>query len=170
MIFCQMMNNSNKATLSYTISDTLVSVIMTFIAFSVFIPCFLSRELDWWQLLPIGAGCLWSVIETLHCFIIDITVSFDNDGFIVNAHNRFTSNNRMRLYKWNDIHTLSFLSIYSRNGKPRLHVTYKDGGNDQIVFRYTVKNKKFTKLAKYYSGREDIVESNRKRKLYEKDW
>lgn len=135
MIFCHMMNNNNNATLSYTISDTFVSGIMTFVCFFIFVPCIRYGELDGWQLLLISGGCLWSLIETLRCFIIDITYTFDNEGFVVNKLNRFTSNVRNRKYKW---------------------------------------NKEFTRLAQYYSGREDIIDNKSgvrwKRKPFEKDW
>lgn len=165
-----MKNNNNATTLSYTISDTIVCGIMTTIGFLLLTLCILYVECELWVLMLIGGSCLLSTIETLHCFIIDFTITFNKEGFIVNKHNRLTSNDKMQLYKWNEIHSLAFLSLYSKHGTPRLHVFYKGGGSDEIGFRYTIKHQEFTKLARYYSGREGIIKKSvRKRKPFEKN-
>ena len=165
------MNN----TLSFTVTDTIVSGILAALCLFIFISCIVYGELYWWMTVLIGTICLWSVFETLRCFIIDFKITFDQNGFTVNEHNRLTSNDRIRQYKWSEIHKLSFMSLHTRyGGLPRLRVFYKGGGCDEIGFRYTIKNHKFTKLARYYSGREGIIKpsySERKRKgLYQQDW
>lgn len=157
-------------TLSYTIADTIVSGIITALGFLVFIPCIMSGELYWYMTVLIGIVSLWSVIETLRCYIIDFKITFDQNGFTVNEHNRLTSNNRIRVYKWNEIHELSFMSLYSiYGGLPRLRVFYKGGGCDEIRFRYTVKSHEFAKLAQQHSGRKNIIKDYKKRKPFEKD-
>ena len=164
------MNN----TLSYTVTDTIVSGILAALCLFIFISCIVYGELYWWMTVLIGTICLWSVFETLRCFIIDFKITFDQNGFTVNEHNRLTLNDRIRQYKWSEIHKLSFMSLYTSVGLPHLRVFYKGGGCDEIGFRYTIKNHKFTKLARYYSGREGIIKPSyfeRKRKgLYQKEW
>jgi hypothetical protein len=163
------MRNS-KTTLSYTISDTIAGAILTTCGFFIFVPCILSNELESWLLVLIGSGCLWSVVETLRCLIIDFTVTFDEEGFVVKKHNRMINKETTDGYKWKEISGLSFTGLYSRSASPRLVVFYKGGGCDKIGFRYTIKHREFTKLAQKYSGRSNIVFPARKRKLYEKEW
>lgn len=155
MIFYQMKNS--QTILSYTISDTIASGMLTICGFLVFVPCILSEELDLWLLILIGSGCIFSIVETLRCAITDFTIVFDEEGFIVKKRNRITSQEGTKLYKWKEISGLSFMGLYSKSGSPRLVVFYKGGGYDNIRFRYTIKHREFVKLAKEYSGSSNIV-------------
>lgn len=160
----------NNYTLSYTIADTIVGGIMTVLVFLLFILCILFGEISWWISVLIGVGCLWSAIETLRCFIVEFKITFNHNGFTVNEHNRLTSNDRIRQYIWKEIRELYFMGRFSPRGLPRLLVFYKAGGWDEIGFRYTIKICEFVKLARQYSGRENIIRNYKQRKPFEKDW
>ena len=162
------MKNS-KTILSYTISDTITSGLLTACGFIIFFSCFLSNELELWSLMLIGGACILSVIETFRCIIIDFTIIFDEEAFIVKKHNRMTNKETTDIYKWKEISGLYFNGLNSQSVSPYLVIFYKGGGYDKINFRFTIKHRTFTKLAQAYSRRTNIVFPARKRNLYEKN-
>lgn len=150
------MKNSKKV-LSYTISDTITIGILAACGLPVLILSIMSGELYWWLITLMGLACLWFVFEILRCIIIDFTIIFNNDGFMVRKYNIITHKEVTHSYRWKEISGLSFIGLYCSSASPRIIVFYKGGGHAVIRFRYSLKHSDFIRFAQEYSGRTNII-------------
>lgn len=160
----------DKTTISYTLVNTITVGIATVIACSLFIPLiFIVEDMEWWIILAIVSLCLGAIATTISVYIDDYSVTFDHMGFTTIWRNRVNSKEKIKTYKWKDIHRMSISGLYSHS-TPNLTIFYKNGKFESIYFNGLAYTKKFINLARHYSGRNNIIKSGRKRKPFDKDW
>jgi hypothetical protein len=74
---------------------------------------------------------------------------------------------------WKDVKYIRFKTILSKNSSPAIDIASNIFGRGYYNTT-TLSYAKFASLAKYYSGREDIIYKRsafrKKKKMYEKDW
>ena len=168
------MKMSNKTTISYTFINTMIVGILTIIVLAIYIPIIFLANLEWWTTLILIIMCLGMIYATIDAYIIDYSITFDYQGFIIFERNRVTSKEKIKSYKWDDIRHLTITGLYSIHTTPSLIISFKNASSDWVRFNGLAYTNKFIKLARHYSGRENIIKpsySERKRKgLYQKDW
>ena len=168
------MKMSNKTTISYTFLNTMIVGILTIIVLAIFIPIIFLANLEWWTTLIFIILCLGMIYVTIDAYIMDYSITFDYQGFIIFERNRVTSKEKIKSYKWDDISNLTITGLYSTYTTPILIISFKNASSDWVRFNGLIYTNKFIKLARHYSGRENIIKpssSERKRKgLYQKDW
>lgn len=165
---------SDKTTISYTFINTMIVAIPTIIVLATFIPIIFLADLEWWTILIFIITCLGMVYATIDAYIVDYSITFDYQGFVIFERNRITAKEKINSYKWDDIRNLTITGLYSTHTTPTLIISYKNAPSDWVDFNGLIYTKKFKKLARQYSGREGIIKSpnsGRKRKgLHQKDW
>lgn len=116
----------------------------------------------------ISACQVYSLIVSL---IVEHKYIFDYTGFVYLERNKTSAKETRIIHRWEDVKYIR-ISIRYIYKKAYLLVIYKNLriSDATTSFPYAL-SEKFTKLAIKYSGRNNIVRSeSRKRKMYEKDW
>lgn len=154
--------------------NTMIVGIFTIIVLAIYIPIIFLANLEWWTTLILIIMCLGMIYATIDAYITDYSITFDYQGFIIFERNRVTSKEKIKSYKWDDISNLTITGLYSMHTTPDLIISFKNASSDWVPFNGLIYTNKFIKLARHYSGRENIIKpsySERKRKgLYQKDW
>lgn len=163
---------NDKSTISINLFNRIASVITSIFLNAVFILCCINGEGDWWITVGLAVYSLTSIVSLVASFIMDHYMTLDYEGFNIIKHNRLNSKIKIESYKWKDIKNMNIhISHLGRPHNKYLHISYKNYSYEDVDFNgYAAYEKKFIKLAQYYSGRQGIVKGQKKRKLYEKDW
>lgn len=169
--------NENKADKSSTILSyssierfLTISALLLLGSFALIIFIIEGSTISLWWYLFLSIMCLVAIYLLIDSFVIDFKILFDNNGFTIIKRNRINSIEDKRFYRWKDVKYLEFAGLHSKYSDITLNIRYKrKGGWETICFRGIARYSKFKKLAKQYSGRDDIMKEYWKRKPFEFD-
>ena len=123
----------------------------------------------WWYLF-LSIVCLVGIYLLIDSFAIDFKILFDNKGFTIIKRNRINSIEDKLFCRWEDVKYLEFVGLHSKYSEITLKIRYKRKvGWETMCFGGIARYSKFKKLAKQYSGRDDIIKEYWKRKPFEFD-
>ena len=165
--------NKNK---QYPDEYKLTSSLTTLIAFVLILGplVFMWCEWDWqedWLFV-----CLFSIVCFLALLFIMQNVeyaTFNHKGVLIVHTKRWykTKADQEFYIDWKDVIYIKFENIYSKHS--RINIRSRLFGRG-YCWQSGLSYNKIASLAKYYSGREDIIYKRsafrKKKKLYEKDW
>lgn len=168
------MNKDKKYPVEYKLTKSL----MPRIAFFLILGCLASmwyqyNGQDNWLFV-----CFFSILLGGGLFYITQNVEyaiFNHKGVLI-AHTKRWGKNKAKqefYIDWKDVKYIRFKTILSKNSSPAIDIASNIFGRGYYNTT-TLSYAKFASLAKYYSGREDIIYKRsafrRKKKMYEKDW
>ncbi len=116
---------------------------------------------------------IFSITVTISRIIVDDKCVLDSDGFSMIVRNRITAKEIKKFYRWDDIQSMWFTyrHLLRFGCKTFINIKYKKKTKtEEIQVSSFIQESKFVKLARQYSGRENIVKVKKKRKPFEKDW
>lgn len=159
---------------SYNMIDSIVNLLYTLGSIGLLILCMPieGKGMDWWFYLLAIIICLHGIGATAKRIIIDYKFIFDSEGFSIIERNRITDKEIKTLYRWDDIQSIKFDHSYSvQRPKDFLLIKKKKENKEDIIeVKGAFQHSKFTKLARQYSERDNIIKDTKKRKPFEKDW
>ena len=168
------MNNNRKYPDEYKLTSSLMTKIqfLLILVFLVFIWFECSWPKDWFFLSCfsiIGISLLFYILQHVEYAI------FNHKGILIVHTKRWGRNKAKREFyiDWKDIKYIRLKTPLSKNSSPVIDIVSRIFGHD-YYHPTSLSYGKFASLAKYYSGREDIIYTKsrfrRKRKPFEKDW
>ena len=169
--------NESKADKPYTVLSyspikrfLAISLLVGNLALLIFIFIIEGSTISLWWYLFLSIGCLVGIYVVIDSFVIDFKILFDNNGFTIIKRNRINSIEDKLFCRWADVKYLKFVGLHSKYGDITLKIRYKrKAGWETICFGGIARYSKFKKLAKQYSGRDDIIKEYWKRKPFEFD-
>ena len=129
-------------------------------------------KLELWRYLVLIMASIFGIGIIIKRAILDYKFFFSGEGFAIIERNRITDKEIKTFYRWDDIQSMKFeYSIPGRRSQIYLVIKYKKKNReDKIEVTGVFQSSRFTKLARLYSGRENIIKDPKKRKPFEKDW
>jgi hypothetical protein len=116
--------------------------------------------------------CVWFLFVILQ----DVEYAIFNHKGVLIVHTKRWGKNKAKqefYIDWKDVKYIRLKIPLSKNSSPKIEIVSRvlgHGYSNQTFLPYG----KFASLAKYYSGREDIIYKRsafrKKKKMYEKDW
>ena len=169
--------NESKADKPYTVLSyspikrfLAISLLVGNLALLIFIFIIEGSTISLWWYLFLSIGCLVGIYVVIDSFVIDFKILFDNNGFTIIKRNRINSIEDKLFCRWEDVKYLEFVGLHSKYSEITLKIRYKRKvGWETICFGGIARYSKFKKLAKQYSGRDDIIKEYWKRKPFEFD-
>lgn len=171
------MNEKKTDKLHYVYSNNTIDSI--FLGICTLFSCILTLlvyiedgdETSVWLYLFLIIISLTGIWTTFRRIVTDYKFVFDIDGFAIIERNRINTKEDKKLYLWDDIQNIRFKTTGIRSPRLFLIIKYKRTfKEDEIQVSSFFQPSKFTKLARQYSGRDNIIKEKKKRKPYEKDW
>ena len=129
-------------------------------------------KLELWRYLVLIMASIFGIGIIIKRAILDYKFFFSIEGFAIIERNRITDKEIKKFYRWDDIQSMNLeYSIPGRRSQIYLNIKYKQKiRDDKIEVTGVFQSSRFTKLARLYSGRENIIKDPKKRKPFEKDW
>ena len=164
--------NKPYTVLSYTALERFltISLLVGNLVLLIFIITIEGSTISLWWYFFLSIVCLLGIYVVIGSFVNDFKILFDNNGLTIIKNSRTNSAENKLLCRWEDIKYLEFEGLHSKYGDKTLKIRYKRKvGCETVCFRGIVRYSKFKKLAKRYSGRDDIIKEYWKRKPFERD-
>lgn len=143
------------------------------LCFFVAVLIYVWLESNWQSDWPVL--CMLSVICVCFLYVILQNIEyaiFNHKGILIVHTKRWGKNKTKREYyiNWKDIKYIKFnILILGYLSPPAIDIASRISSNS-YSHPTTLSYGKFASLAKYYSGREDIIYKRTKKRMYEKDW
>ena len=166
------MNKDKQYPDEYKLTSSLTTQIAFFLILGplVFMWCEWDWQEDWLFVCLFSIVCLFA----LFCIMQNVEYAIFNHKGILIVHTKRLSKTKadQEFYiDWKDVKYIKFENIYSKHSKINIRSRIFGRG---YCWRSNLSYSKFASLAKYYSGREDIIDNKSgvrlKRKPFEKDW
>lgn len=164
--------DKSYSVLSCNVIEIIVGVFLTLL-YLLFVICIAGADVNWWHKLFIVMLCLVLIVVTIKRIIVDDKCVLDSEGFSMIERNRITAKEIKKFYRWDDIQSMWFTyrHLLRFGCMAFINIKYKKKTKtEEIQVSSFIQESKFVKLARQYSGRENIVKVKKKRKPFEKDW
>ena len=164
------MNKDKQYPDEYKLTSSLWTKIPFFFFFALVIYVLLEYywQTDWITICILSVCCVCFLYVSLQ--YIEYAI-FNHKGVLIVQTKRWGKNMTKREFyiDWKDVKDIRFNFIIGRHSPPAIYIESRilgHGYSQPTSMSYC----KFASLAKYYSGRENIIYSGLKRKPFEKDW
>lgn len=129
-------------------------------------------KLKLWRYLVLIIASIFGIGIIIKRAILDYKFFFSKEGFAIIKRNRITDKEIKTFYRWDEIQSMKLeYSIPGRRSQIYLIIKFKKKiREDKIEVTGVFQSSRFTKLARQYSGRENIIKDSKKRKQFQKDW
>lgn len=129
-------------------------------------------KLKLWCYLVLIIASIFGIGIIIKRAILDYKFFFSKEGFAIIKRNRITDKEIKTFYRWDEIQSMKLeYSIPGRRSQIYLIIKFKKKiREDKIGVTGVFQSSRFTKLARQYSGRENIIKDSKKRKQFQKDW
>ena len=169
------MNKDKQYPDEYKLTSPMLNKIVIFLLI-VFLLVLMRIESSWQEGWLVKCGLAILSLWLLFHIIQDVEYAiFSRKGVSIVHTKRWGKNKAKQEFyiDWKDVKYIRLKIPLSKNSSPKIEIVSRvlgHGYSNQTFLPYG----KFASLAKYYSGREDIIYKRsafrKKKKLYEKDW